>query len=698
MMFNFSNTTTMNNNFTPRTGLKVGLAALLLALLLSWSGLALAEEGDNANNSNMSAPPEVVFDGLYAVNLENITLQEFTLFVQDVTDVNYVYNPADLTATVTIKSRGRMSREDIIEIYQSTLAANGLATINRGNYVLISKTSKLKEIDDPVVNSRMAAANREDLSYLTTAVIQVNNYSSSQLASYLRNFRSNFGFITSIDATNSLLIREDQSTLNKMMDIIRQIDSVSKRYKLRSIDVKKTSATKLANTLRSFFNELNKKGLQGGVPLFLASDETNTLIVAGTSADFDRIDYFMEQISDTIEGGSAGFTSRVFKLQNSKASEMHKIVNTIVGAQKAKPGEIPNRVSFDSTTNSIIAVGSSEFYSRIEDVINKLDIPRKQIYMEMLILETSITKSSQIGVEWTSFAADSAGNTLGFLGNVNQQGSLLGLQNAIVNGAAPASIPAGLSLGVLGNTISFNGISFPSISAMLTAVSGDSGFEIISKPQILTLDNEPAEVFVGENRPFSTGTTVDTNGVAQPSIDYRNVGVSLKVTPHISGDDSIILALEQTVDEVSSSSASLTTPVTLTRRTKTTVKLQDDSIMLISGLMQNRNSTSDSGIPFMRSIPFVGKLFGAERRDSSKLNMMVFLSARIVNNPDDMIDIVDNKTSASLDFTDYVYKKVYGMDRAKSVARGGLDGVGNMPSNLQEIRESYSLPDIVNGR
>lgn len=692
MVLNFASTENMGKSLRVRIVASLVVAAVMLVLSLLWAGSAFAEDGAN---SMMDADPETVSDGLYAVNLENITLQEFTLFVQDVTNVNYVYNPADLKATVTIRSRGRMSREDIIEIYQSTLAANALTTINRGNYILISKTSKLKEIDDPVVGNRIAAANRDDLSHLTTAIIRVNNYSSSQLSSYLRNFRSSFGFITSIDATNSLLIREDQGTLNKMLDIIQQLDTASKSYKLRSIDVNRTTATKLAATLRGFFTELNKKGLQGGIPLFLASDDTNTLIVAGTSADFDRIDYFMSQISETLEGGGAGFTSRVFRLQNSKAAEMHKIVNTIVGAQKAKAGEIPNKVSFDATTNSIIAVGSAEFYSRIEDVISKLDVPRKQIYMEMLILETSITRSSQIGVEWTSFAADATGNTLGFVGNINQQGSLLGLQNSIIGGAAPAGIPSGLSLGVLGNTISFNGIAFPSISALLTAVSGDSGFEIISKPQILTLDNEPAEVFVGENRPFSTGTTVDTNGVAQPSIDYRNVGVSLKVTPHISGDDSIILAIDQSVEEVSGSSAALATPVTLTRRTKTTVKLQDDSIMLISGLMQNRNSTSGSGIPFMRSLPIVGNLFGTERRDSSKLNMMVFLSARIVNSPDDMIDIVDNKTSASLDFTDYVYKRVYGMDRAQSVEKGKrFDGVGNMPTNLQQIRDSYNLPDV----
>jgi type II secretory pathway component GspD/PulD (secretin) len=269
---------------------------------------------------------------------------------------------------------------------------------------------------------------------------------------------------------------------------------------------------------------------------------------------------------------------------------------------------------------------------KAEALIEKLDIPRKQVYVEALIIETTLEKGSQFGVEW--YAGGGNKNIAG-AATFQTTGSLASLQGSVIDGETPnfAKLPGGFNLGILGDVITYEGIKFPTLGMLVNFLRTASGIDILSNPQILTLDNEPAEVFVGENRPYLVSTKFDANNNPVQSFDYRDVGVKLKITPHISSNNNVTLDVYTEVKKLSSAVATTTTaPITLTRQTKTKVKLKNNSTMVISGLIKNDSTSTAKAVPFFASIPLIGELFKSKEETSQKTNMMVFISVHIINN------------------------------------------------------------------
>ena len=326
---------------------------------------------------------------------------------------------------------------------------------------------------------------------------------------------------------------------------------------------------------------------------------------------------------------------RVFYLKNARAEDVEKVLSKLVTSLSQQAGKTGTAttstssskvsISADNATNSILAIGDKELYDNLDSLIAKLDVPRRQVYVEALILETTIDKSSQFGVEWFAGGGNTAGTIVGSSMQDGGLGSIIGS----INQGAPSltGLGSGLGIGVIGNIISFQGAKFPSIGALISALRTSSGINIISNPQILTLNNSPAEVFVGENMPYQTSTKYDSNNNPIQTFDYRDVGVKLKVTPQISSDDMVTLAIEQEIKKVSSSAVSSTAPTTLTRSTNTTVKLKNHSIMVISGMIKDDSTTTVSGIPGLSNIPILGWLFKKQSTSTQKTNVMLFITA-----------------------------------------------------------------------
>jgi general secretion pathway protein D len=267
--------------------------------------------------------------------------------------------------------------------------------------------------------------------------------------------------------------------------------------------------------------------------------------------------------------------------------------------------------------------------------------------VEALILETSLDGSKNFGVEW--FGGGMVGSSLGF-GNFGTTGTLGSILGSTATGTVPSigSLPGGFSTGLIGDTVTYNGMNFPTLGAFLSAVSSDAAVNIVSNPQVITIDNQEGEVFVGENRPYITSEKYDTNNNAIQTFDYRDVGVRLKVIPHIIGDDLVSLEIEQEVNKISPAATfNNSSPVTLTRTTKTKVLLYDKTIMLIGGLMKDDSSVSDSGIPFLSSIPILGWLFKTENTTYEKTNLMAFITVHIIDTKEEMGELLERRAKAT---------------------------------------------------
>ena len=243
-------------------------------------------------------------------------------------------------------------------------------------------------------------------------------------------------------------------------------------------------------------------------------------------------------------------------------------------------------------------------------------------------MEVDMSTSLNIGIDWTAFGSASLGGkeTLvggGFAGGFPQPGDLL---------------QGGLTMGMVTEPVSIAGVTVSNITAIINAVKTNDDFRILSTPQILTTDNEEARITVGENRPFQTRSTTDVSGGTFESFEYRDVGKTLKITPHVTEGRLVRMqiALEVTaIDQAATLTTSSTLPVTLKRTVDTTVIIKDQQTIVIGGLIDDTSTKSENSVPALGSIPLLGWLFKNKAADNIKTNLYIFITPRVIKDPED---------------------------------------------------------------
>ena len=610
----------------------------------------------------------------YAVNFKNVPMKDFITFVSEFTGKNVIYNESDLRGNVTISSQKNMDAKEILDIFYSVMKLNGYQPITKGDSIQIVPEKDMQAFDEEI---KMTGVGRNAKGYMTT-VISLENYNAATILPVLNRMKSKTGYVEAVKGLNIVVVRDDASRIEKMTALLNKVDNVAAGYEFYTLPLQYSIASKIEQQITKFFNELAKNSINPTSPVIISEDISNTLIIAATKKDYERI----STIIDNLDSKNMAINTepRVFYLKNARAEDVEKVLSKLVSSLSQQAGKTGTAsttsssnskvsISSDNATNSILAIGDKELYDNLDSLISKLDVPRRQVYVEALILETTIDKSSQFGVEWFTGVGSGSGALVGSSSNGGNLGSII---SSLTQGASSISGlgTAGLGIGVIGNIISFQGAKFPSIGALVSAVRSSSGINIISNPQILTLNNSAAEVFVGENMPYQTSTKFDSNNNPVQTYDYRDVGVKLKVTPQISSDDMVTLAIEQEIKKVSNSAVSSTAPTTLTRTTNTTVKLKNHSIMVISGMIKDDSTTTVSGIPGLSQIPVLGWLFKRETTSTQKTNVMLFITAHIIDTLEDNQKLMEGKRATMEDFNrqgDKIFSKGSFTDTGRSI-------------------------------
>jgi len=365
---------------------------------------------------------------------------------------------------------------------------------------------------------------------------------------------------------------------------------------------------------------------------------TNSLIMIDAAANLQRLRKLVAELDIPVSKQLSAIN--VYNVQHTTATDLAKTLQALLaeGKKAVTPKEKIFITSY-APTNSLLVSAPPEDMKDIKRIIEEIDTVRPQVLVEAAIMEVTMSKGSSLGVEWitgTGLGGDKA--IVG--GNLNPSSALVGLSGAIAAGTPEAAVAAassllGFNIGVIGNSITYKGNTYPSIAAFVRAVASEDSVNILSTPQILTMNNEEAEIVVGENRPYLTSTRLDSAGNPINSFDYRDVGVKLKVKPYINKDGLVYLTLYQEVTKVTeatvgSGASAQPAPTTLKRSTKTTVGVKDSQTIVISGLIKDDSEGRRQGIPFLSSIPVFGALFGTQSRSSEKTNLLVFITPRII--------------------------------------------------------------------
>jgi general secretion pathway protein D len=391
----------------------------------------------------------------------------------------------------------------------------------------------------------------------------------------------------------------------------------------------------------------------------IAYPATNSLIVTDSVHNIRKIESLIRALDVPAPEGKGKIN--VYPLRHANAEDIAKVMSALVsrlpvppagGAQQAGPSTILEgavTITSDKATNSLIIVASPIDYETVKDVLKKLDIRRRQVYVEAAIIEMGLSKSRELGFEFQAMS-DIDNNKITAVGGTN----FGGIVPATVQGPAAFANFNGLAVGAVKGTFTYNNMTFLNIGALLRALQTDGDVNVLSTPNILTTDNQKAEIMVGENVPFKTGQSQSaaTGGASiLTTIERKDVGINLKITPQITSDDSVRLELYQEISNVvESATPNADGPTTSKRSASTTVVIKDRETMVIGGLIRDNVTSTASKVPLLGDIPILGWLFKYKTTKIEKTNLMIFITPYIIKNEQDAADITRRKSELQEDF------------------------------------------------
>ncbi len=589
------------------------------------------------------------------IDFDNVDIKTFIKFISELTGKNFVID-SRVRGKVTIVSPTKISVKEAYKVFESVLEVHGFTTVPAGNVIKIVPIISARSKDVEIILKKKNL-NPEDK--VITQLVHLKYADPNELRKILIPLVSRGGIVVPYRPTGMLIITDVMSNIRRLLHIIKEVDVKGTGEIISVIPLKYAKAENIAKAINFIFQkkeiiERRRRGLQSvGIIKVVSYKRTNVLIVLASEDNTERIRHLISLLDKPIPRGKENI--HVYYLQNADAEELVKVLTDIIPKGEPKKGKLTTitgevKIVADKSTNSLVITASKEDYNAIKKVIKKLDIPRKMVYIEALIMEVSADKKFEVGVEWR--AAEKAGKhrggvivPFGGTGGMGDQGSYKNMPD-VTPETNILPFPSGFSVGILGAGIRIGNYVFPSLGAVFRAYHGVSGVHILSTPQVLVTDNEEAEIKVGENVPYLTREEKPMEGTATGTeyrnYEYRDVGVTLKITPQINQDGFVKLKIFEEVIKLKKGTEQYT-PTTLKRSAKTTVIVKNSHTVVIGGMIGESIEEGTYQAPCLGSIPGLGWLFKSQYNSRNKTNLFIFLTPRIIETPRDAKAIYNQK-------------------------------------------------------
>ncbi len=555
------------------------------------------------------------------------------------------------------------------------------------NIIIIGKTTSLEKIKQLV--SQLDSKDEVDIENITILsldidIIPIKNGSAQNIAGLVSKIFS--GALSGakkgkkVDAqkvkiygyerTNNLVAVAHPKILKKIREVVKQLDTLNvtdhENIRIVSLNleiypVKNADASDIAGLLTKMFSPPssgNEKAAKSTNKLRVFADKrTNSLILIGFPKTLDKVKTIVAQLDGDLNQGErkAMGNIRVYRLKNANAESiaevLQKVSQTFKDPQETNSGNKQKTsqntkssatIIPDKPSNSLVIYADENNFRELESVLEKLDIVRPQVFIQALIMEVRLDKSLELGVEWQNSSLN--GNTLITAGGVGSTGG-------------PKSITTtpsgnnGAILGIIGTPITFAGNDYASFDAFIKAYQQDTEIDILSNPKILTLNNEEAEIKIAEIIPTTGSVEEDSStGDKTTTIEYKEVGLSLKIIPQINANESIELQIEQTSSNIiegytgAYDEGAITT---LNRSIKTKVNVQDGQTVALGGLINDETTEITTQTPCLGDIPILGWLFKTKSTDTTKTNLLIFITPSVIRSREEIIEVT-NEAKARL--------------------------------------------------
>ncbi len=574
----------------------------------------------------------------WKVNLKNADIREFVTQVSAITGRSFVVDPR-VKGNVTVISTASMDRQAVYELFLSVLRVHGYAAVPAGRVTKIVQQVLAKQSSNP--RDFMTDQPSEEL---ITSVIPVRNSPSSELVKILRPLIPQYGHVAGLESPNALIISDHAENISRLKEIVERID-IADNQTVEIIDLKEAWVDDMVGLLEELApDQIGSSSKGPNRVTIVASERTNSLVIKGERQTVGRVKALIDQLD--VPANRSGST-KVIRLAHSDAVELADILKNIIG--DGDEGDSKNNVKFtiqpDEALNALVVRADPSTMLEILDIVESLDVRRLQVLIEAAIVEVNADFTRQLGTEL--FVGDaSSGNVP--LGLTAPSGTLAQiLQNIALDAQTPLDL--GTSPLVAGGRINENGTSF---GVLIRALSTNGDVNLLSTPSITTMDNEEAKIVVGQNVPFRTGSTATgADGTTNPftTIQREDVGLTLEVTPHIHDGNLVRLKVNQEVSEVDPASLNVIGAdgsadlITNKRTINTTILVDDQEVIILGGLIRDKETVNDSQVPVLGSIPGLGFLFSSKSTTIEKQNLLVFLRPTVLGNRDAIATVTARK-------------------------------------------------------
>jgi general secretion pathway protein D len=604
------------------------------------------------------------------LQLEDADLGELVRVIGELTGKRFVIASPKLAKTkASVYAPQKVTVAEAYQAFLAVLTANGLTVIPQAGFYKIIESQDVARQLTPIERGDIPAEER-----YVTRIHRLAHLGAEEVASgVLSKLATKDASIVPYVAGNLLIITETGANLRRMLEVLDAIDAASEEDKLYLQPLRYLPASVVEKQLTEIL-DLKKKDAAAPsgalhVGRIVAVERPNSLVIVATRGSYERILRVLEQI-DVAPSNEAQV--RVVMLQHADAKKIVGPINEAIGAPSAagagangRTGGLPNapatvleataKVSADETTNSLIVTATARDYGPIKAVIDALDRPKRQVFIEAVVLDVSAEHGLDLGVSWHGGnASTSAFGT----GNQTTYGGFRPLTSA---GTPSSSELQAFALGVRGPDIPFltgvPGLStIPSFGALLSAVATSKAADILSTPHIIASDNTPAEIKVQLNtslQPNAPQTSIlPTTGAAATNVgstvanNYRPIGPRIKVTPHLNDSDQVRLDVDEMISDVQSTPDKGDTYGTLSyleRTATTTLTVKDGETIVIGGLVRSRITRSETKVPVLGDIPLIGALFRTRADRTEKSNLILILTPHIIRDSTDLRRIFERK-------------------------------------------------------
>ena len=587
---------------------------------------------------------EQVADDTWVVNIKSADIHEFVSQVAQITGKTFVIDPR-LKGNVTVVSSVPMNADAVYELFLSVLRVHNFTASPSGDVIRIQTTATGKQGPGP--DGEVQELPPEEL---ITRVIAAQNVESGELVKILRPLIPQYGHIAAVAQPNIVIISDHANNIGRLTRMIEQID-VADEDEITVVPLREAWVGTVVALLEKLAPEQIGQGATGPQRIqLIANERNNSIVVRGKPRPTAEILKLIDKLDQpaTTTGGA-----QVFRLNHANAVDVANILTALLSNNERAETSEPTTIQADESLNAIVARANPGTINELREILDKLDVRRTQVLIEAAVVEVKLSDRKDIGVEMS--VADGEGSTAPFastslsgvvsqlLNNLTPEGSASGqpVNIDVLAGLASVSSPTLAAARIDPDGISFGGI--------ITALATSSDANLLSTPSIMALDNQEAVIVVGQQVPFRTGSFTTTgDGSSNPftTVQREDVGLTLKVTPHVHEGTSVRMEVDQAITNIVETpigDAGFADVVTSKRQITTTILAEDQQIIVLGGLIQDDVTQTRRKVPLLGDIPGLGFFFRSTGDVHTKTNLLVFLRPTVIKTVQDVESSAERK-------------------------------------------------------